>query len=151
MSISNWFSSEREEAEETCLTLLLAQAWHCFKDLHTRWQRSEWSFYPEGLLHLNPSCVHQGTVTGRPKQQLLIIPSALLQTLLTYCDKKARADLQAQFLEEFSSDPKEKRRETCPKGWFTCSFLLFLFCLLFEILQFPNGVRSRDSYPWDLG
>lgn len=43
---------------------------------------------------------------------------------------------------------QEKKR---PNVWFTCSFLLFLFCFLFEILQFPDRKSSRDSYPGDLG
>lgn len=34
---------------------------------------------------------------------------------------------------------------------FTCNVFLFLFFLLFEILQLPHGVCGWYSYPWDLG
>lgn len=34
---------------------------------------------------------------------------------------------------------------------FTCNVFLFLFFLLFEILQLPRGVCGWYSYPWDLG
>lgn len=34
---------------------------------------------------------------------------------------------------------------------FTCSVLLFLLHLFFEILQLAHWVRGRYRYPWDLG
>lgn len=32
----------------------------------------------------------------------------------------------------------------------TCNILLFLFSLLFEILQLPHRVCGRHCYPWNL-
>lgn len=102
MSISNWFSSERKA--ELCLTLLLARAWPCLKDLQTSWQSSESSFYPNWFLHLQSQVCpprHNHWETTLTTGHHAICAAA---TDTVYQKHVRRSTVQAQFLEDSSSD-----------------------------------------------